>query len=175
MKYKQKIDLIISIILIVLGISILVLPIINILNIRNMLMIVFALYAILNITQYLLTRDSHDYEGVQTFLASIIGIIACTIIDVTSSAKNLAMVLMLWIIIMSLCKLKKIDYYHDKKDKMWIVHLTTLILFIIAGLLTSFNLAYTKETQTLIIGYFMFTHGILELMDPLTKILIDKK
>ncbi len=175
MKYKQKVDLITAIILILIGLVILILPIINILNIKYMLIVILALYAALNLAQYLLTKDSKDYEGVQTFLASALGVVACTIIDIAESPGNLAMVLMLWIIIMSLCKLKKVDYYHDRKDRMWIIHLVTLILFIIAGLLTSFNLAYTKETQTLIIGYFMLTNGILEIFDPIVKTLLDKK
>ena len=175
MKHKQKIDFIIAIILILIGVIILILPIINILNIKYMLIVILALYAVLNLIQYLLTKESNDYEGIQTFIASIVGVIACTIIDISSSPGNLAMVLMLWIIIMSLCKLKKIDYYHDRKDKMWIIHLTTLVLFMLAGILTSFNLAYTKETQTLIIGFFMLTHGILELFDPLVKYLLEKK
>ena len=175
MKRKQRIDLYIAISLIVLGIIILIMPLLNILNMKYMLIIIFAIYSVVNLVQYLLTKDSNDYEGVQTFFASIIGIIACTLIDIEESPKNLAMVLMLWIIIMSLSKLKKIDYYHDRKDQMWIIHLITLIIFIIAGLLTSFNLAYTKETQTLIIGYFLFTHGVLEIFDPVVKTLIDKK
>lgn len=175
MKRKQRIDLYVALILIAIGVIILILPLFNLTDIKYMLIIIFALYAIINLIQYVSTKESNDYEGLQTFLASIVGVIACTLIDVASSPANLAYVLMLWIIIMSLSKLKKIDYYHDRKDKMWMIHLVTLILFIISGLLTSFNLAYTKETQTLIIGYFLFTHGILELFDPVVKTIIDKK
>jgi len=175
MKRKQKIDLYVALSLVVLGTIILIMPLLNITNIKYMLIIIFALYSIINIIQFILTKESNDYEGMQTFLASIISLVACTLIDVAKSPKNLAMVLMLWIIIMSLCKLKKIDYYHDRKDNMWQIHLVTLLLFIVSGLLTCFNLAYSKEVQTLVIGFFMFIHGTLELFDPVVKTLLDKK
>ena len=73
---------------------------------------------------------------------------------------------------MSLAKLKKMDYYHDKKDRMWKIRFINLGLFIITGILTSINLAYPNSVQVLIIGYFLLTHGILELFDPIVKTLI---
>jgi len=45
-------------------------------------------------------------------------------------------------------------------------------LFIITGILTCINLAHPNAVQVLIIGYFMLTHGILELLDPIVKTLI---
>jgi uncharacterized membrane protein HdeD (DUF308 family) len=73
---------------------------------------------------------------------------------------------------MSLAKLKKMDYYHDKNDRMWKIRFINLGLFIIAGILTSINLAYVSTVQVLVIGFFMLIHGILELFDPIVKTLI---
>ena len=73
---------------------------------------------------------------------------------------------------MSLAKLKKMDYYHDKNDRMWKIRFLNLSLFIITGILTCINLAYTSAVQVLIVGFFMLVHGILELFDPIVKTLI---
>lgn len=74
---------------------------------------------------------------------------------------------------MALVKLKKVDYYHDRKDRMWKLKLLTLILFILTGIATSISLAYTSNVQTLIIGFFMVTHAILEMFEPIVKTLIS--
>ena len=68
---------------------------------------------------------------------------------------------------LSLIKLKKGDYYNDRKNKMWIVEVISLVLFILAGLLTTMNLYYENDIQVLILGYFFLIHGMLELFDPL--------
>ena len=74
---------------------------------------------------------------------------------------------------MSLIKFKKVDYYHDRRDRMWKLRIFTLFLFIIAGIATSVNLAHTSSVQTIIIGFFMIIHGMLELFDPVVKTLIS--
>ena len=62
---------------------------------------------------------------------------------------------------------KKGDYYNDRKNKMWIVEVISLVLFILAGLLTTMNLYYENDIQVLVLGYFFLIHGMLELFDPI--------
>ena len=76
---------------------------------------------------------------------------------------------------MSLIKLKKADYYNDRRNKTWILEVVTLILFILSGLLTTINLYYENDIQVLVLGYFYLIHGILELVDPLTIYLTGMK
>ena len=76
---------------------------------------------------------------------------------------------------MSLIKLKKADYYNDRKNKAWILEIITLILFILSGLLTTINLYYENDIQILVLGYFYLIHGILELVDPIALFLKDSK
>ena len=73
---------------------------------------------------------------------------------------------------MSLIKLKKSDYYHDRQKRIFILRIITLVLFILIGLLTVINLYYDAKIQVLVLGYFYFIHGILELVDPITNYLI---
>ena len=174
MKKKQKVDLSIALCLILIGVALLILPIFKITDIKWLSTIIFALYTILNSIQFILTKESKDYEGLHSALASLFVLAASLIWNPSESPRNLAMLLMAWIVLMSVAKLKKTDYYHDRKDKMWKLRLFNLGLFILAGILTSINLSYSSEIQVIVIGFFMLIHGILELFDPITKYLIAR-
>ena len=87
----------------------------------------------------------------------------------------MALTLFIWVILMSLIKLKKTDYYNDRKNKMWVLRLITLMLFMLTGLLATINLYYTADVQILVLGFFFYIHGILELVDPITNYLMQKK
>ena len=71
MKLKQKVDMIIDAILIVIGIVMLMLPTFKITDIKNLFFTIMILYAILNFIQFILTRKSKDYEGLYTMLISL--------------------------------------------------------------------------------------------------------
>ena len=43
----------------------------------------------------------------------------------------------------------------------------------VLGLLTSINLYYETSVQVVVLGFFFYTHGILELIDPLVKYLLS--
>jgi uncharacterized membrane protein HdeD (DUF308 family) len=174
MKSKQKVDFIISLFLLMIGLILIILPIYTTPNIKIIIRLIFVSYAIINIVQYILTKKTKDSEGLHTFIVSLV-VLICTYIfkDWSSIPKLLAMTLMLWITLMALVKLKKVDYYHDRKDRMWKLKLLTLILFILTGIATSISLAYTSNVQTLIIGFFMVTHAILEMFEPIVKTLIS--
>jgi hypothetical protein len=105
-------------------------------------------------------------------IASIVCLLVLGFISVDNNPKNLALVMLMWIIFMSLIKLKKCDYYHDRQKRIYILRIITLLLFILIGLLTVINLYYDAEIQVLILGYFYFIHGILELVDPITNYLV---
>lgn len=175
MKKKQIIDLIIAAFLILAGVVILTLPLLKIINIYKLFITVFTFYAIINLVQFLTTMKDKDYEGLFTTLASVITIIVAIIIDITSRPGNLAITLFVWVILMSLIKLKKSDYYHDRGKLVWIVRIITLVLFILTGVLSTINLYCGAEVQTLVLGFFFYIHGILELIDPLSVYLENKK
>lgn len=175
MKRKQIVDSFTAVFLILTGVALLVLPLLGVYNIRKIVLIVFALYALLNIIQYALTYKDKDYEALFTTIASLISLILAIKIDITSQPWNLAIVLFVWVILMSLIKLKKTDYYNDRHSKMWVLRMITLGLFIISGLLSTINLYYTADIQILVLGFFFFIHGILELVDPITNYLMMNK
>ena len=175
MNKKQIVDLVIAIFLIICGSVLLVFPFFHFVSVKPIFMLVLAFYSLLNLIQFLLTRKAKDYEGLFTFLASIIALIVVWRLDVAKTPWYLAISLFIWIILMALIKMKKADYYNDRKSPVWILKIVTLILFILTGLLATINLYYEADVQILVLGFFFFIHGMLELFDPLTIYLISKK
>ena len=88
-------------------------------------------------------------------------------LDISKVPWYLALTLFIWISLMSIIKLKKADYYNDRKNGIWILEIVCLILFILSGLLSTINLYYENDIQVLVLGYFYLIHGILEIIDPL--------
>lgn len=168
MKKKQMVDLVIAIFLIIAGSIILLLPINNIFNITYIFCTILIIYSILNLIKFILTKESKDIEGLLTSIASIITFIIAIKIHLEEKPWNLALTLFIWIMMMSLIRLKKGDYYNDRHNKMWILEIVTLILFILTGVLTVINLYYTTDVQILVLGFFFLINGILELVDPIT-------
>lgn len=175
MKYKQKVDLSIAVFLIVIGCGILILPLFKAAELELIFIIVMILYSIANFLQFILTRSSKDYEGLFTSLISVIVVIASFFLDILEKPVNLAMLLMLWVTAMSVIKLKKSDYYDDRNNKMWKLRIATLALFMVVGFLTSINLYYEEYVRVIVLGYFFFIHGVLELTDPIVNYLLQKE
>lgn len=175
MNKKQKVELIIAAFLIICGSLVLIFPLFQFVKVKFIFISVLAVYGLLNLIKFILVRESKDYEGLFTTLASIVALIVVCFLDVDNVPWYLALSLFIWIIFMSLIKLKKADYYNDRKNKVWILEIVTLILFILSGLLTTINLYYENDIQVLVLGYFYLIHGILELVDPLTIYLTWKK
>ena len=131
MTKKTKIDFIISMILIICGGTIMLLPIFDFDNVKIAFIIVMGIYLISNLINYLLVRKSKDGEGLYTSVVRILGIILLFLLDINSKPVNLAIVLLVWTLGMSLVKLKKADYYHDRENSLWVIHIIGLFIFIL--------------------------------------------
>lgn len=171
MSKKQKVDLIVALFLIVCGSALLTFPLFHFVKVKLIFSLILSIYGILNFVQFWLTKESKDYEGLLTAIASFITLLVVLKLDIDKTPWYLAISLFIWIIMMSIIKLKKADYYNDRHDKLWILRIVTLILFILTGLLTTINLYYSSDVQILVLGFFYLIHGILELTDPLTNYL----
>lgn len=175
MKYKQKVDLVIAIFLILIGVVLLIFPIFNLNDVKAIFITVMIIYSILNLIQFVLTIKDKDYEGLFSSLASVVAAIASFILDIEEKPVNLAVIIMIWVTLMSVIKLKKSDYYDDRNNKMWKLRIVSLILFMIIGFLTSINLNFEDNVKVIILGYFFFIHGVLELTDPVVNYLLQRK
>lgn len=172
MKLKQKIDIIISLLIILFGLIILILPIFDFTNTKFLSIIIYSIYTILGGIKFLFEEKTKDYDGIYLAISSVIPLII-TIIFKPETSRQISLILSLWIILVSISKLKKIDYYHDRRDRMWKVRTFILGLFILTGLISSVNLAFSNPTQIIAFGYLTFIHGILELFDPILKYLLN--
>ena len=175
MKKRTFVELITAIVLIVLSCVVMILPLFQIDNVKFVFISIIAIYGITHLFKGFTILDSKDYSGFGTSINSVAILLFMMFLDINDSPWNLALLLFIWIILMSLTKLKESDYYHDRKNKLWKLNVYNLILFILTGILTTINLYYTSDVQILILGFFFLIHGILELMDPLVAYIIEKK
>ena len=171
MKLKQKIDLIPGIIYLLIGTLYLLLPLYHITNIKNIIIISFIIISLASLTQFIINKNTKDYSGLYSLIVDIVLIGAFIYVDI-HNPRYLSMVLLGWVALTSLIKLKKSDYYHDRRDKMWKINIIMLIIFIFTGILTSIHLHYADSVKLIIIGYYLIINGILETMDPIVKGLI---
>ena len=174
MKTKQKVDIGASIIFILIGSFLLLCPIMHFTEIDILFVATMLFYTIVSLGKFLLTKESHDYEGILTSLSSLL-IGSLALFFNSNDTLNLALLFFGWVMLESFIKLKKADYYNDRKSKLWILEISFLAIFILLGILTSINLNYENDTKVLLLGYFFFTHGILELIDPIIIYLTKEK
>ena len=172
MRKKELIDLITGISLMLIAAIVLLLPSFKVNDLSFILKMIFGFYALIKFVQFILIMKDKDYESLFTSIVSLVSLISLFIIELSN--KHLILVLMIWMGLMCLVKLKKADFYHDRKNKMWILRLFIIFTFLTTGLLTGMNLYYESSVQTIIIGFFFFINGILDIIDPLALYLMEK-
>jgi len=174
-KNKKKVDLFSAIFLIIIGVILLLFPLFDVTNIKWIFFGIMLCYAMVHFIQFFLTKKEKDYEGLFTALVSLVVGVVGIVFNFYVTPLKIAISLMVWVALLSLIKLKKADYYHDKKNSMWKIQSGILIMFITVGILTSVNLYYGESIQVLILGFFFFTHGIIELIDPVVQYYVGVK
>ena len=171
MKKKELVDLVTGISLMLLAVVILLLPTFKFNDLGFILKMVFGFYSLVKITQFIFTIKYKDYESLYTCLISLGVLISLFLVNLTT--KSMVLILLIWMGLMCLIKLKKADFYHDRKNKMWWLRLFILFTFLTTGLLTGINLYYESSVQTIIIGFFFLINGILDVIDPITVYLME--
>ncbi|MBR1413236.1 MAG: DUF308 domain-containing protein [Bacilli bacterium] len=166
MKKKQITDLSTGIILVAISVIILMFPTFKITNVKYILGISLILYTLVNFIKYIITHESKDKEGLYTALISL-AIALIVFFSDMSKPKNLALTLFSFVILMVIMRIIKADYYHDRHNKMWMLEVVSLILFMLAGYLTCVNLYYSADIQIIVLGFFFFINGMFEIYDPI--------
>lgn len=167
MEKKQKyiIEIIIALFMIISGAITLMLPMLGINSTKEVICLLFGLISLLSLCIFIKKPKDKDKESIATFLVSLV---TCGLyLFLENKPINLALILLFFLGMVSLIRLKKADFYNDRKNKVWKVQIITLGIFILTGILTSINLYYQSEVQILMFGYFFLINGILELIDPL--------
>lgn len=171
-KVKNILNIGVSVILILMGVFLLVYPIFGRTAPNRLLYILFIIYGGIKAIEYILTRNEKDYEDLYTSIACLLAAASGLKFVSYTAPLVLSITLFSWVGIMSIIKLIKLDYYHDREDLMFHVNLITFSLFILLGLLTCINLYYEITVQTLILGFFFVVNGLLNLAEDGIRILI---
>lgn len=166
MNKKQLTPVVLATLLIIIGVITISLPILDFVNLRLTLYGAFGLIALFNLVSFIITYKDKDVESILTFLVSALIIVLVKTLDIREFF-NVSMILFIWTAFISLVRLKKADYYNDRKNKAWIIQMVSIAIFVLTGLLTAINMSYSSEIQILLFGYFFLINGILELVDPL--------
>ena len=172
---KNKINLICSAILLLVGLAMFILPWIKILDPVKILYVVFSIYALVKLVEYFLTRNGSDLENLYTAIASALAAISGFRFINYEPRIVLSMTLASWVAVMSIIKLIKLDYYHDRENGMLYVNLITFSLFILLGLLTSINLYFNETVQYIMLAFFFVVNGLLMLAENGIRILVTSK
>lgn len=165
---KIKVDLITGIILLIGSIFVLLAPIFEINNIKLVLEILTIIYVVANMGRFIVNHKSKDYEGLFTSIIGIILFVSLFFLNLNNSL-TLSLLIFAFVFAMSFIRLKKADYYHDKKNKLWVLEVTTLIIFIVSGLLTSISILLTNDGNIFMIGFLFFINGFIEIIDPIVN------
>ncbi len=133
-------------------------------NLSLFLGIFFFLYGSLKLTIFIFEKNKMD------LFSSIIGILfGCVfyLLDVMSSPRNLAIFILLFALCKSFIKLKKADFYHDRKSKYWLIEVANLLFFLGLSILVSINLSFEENVLFLIFGLYSFFLGVLDFYEIL--------
>lgn len=174
MKNKRLFSLLASLAVLLIGVILLMFPDLAFDNVNTLFYTVMYIYAMVVFCEYLLTKEPEDYEKLFTALACTLAGTSGIIFNLERTPMVLSLTLISWVSIMSVIKLIKVDYLMDRHNKMWNVKIVLFGAFILIGILTSINLYYEITTQTLILGFFFFINGLLEVSYPLIEGFYDK-
>jgi len=123
--------------------------------------------AVIKLIEYFITKEDGDYENILVAMVSVIAGTAGIVFHFSNTPIVLSITLISWVSALAIIKLIKVDYLMDRKNKMWYAEIITLGIFVLIGILTSINLYFSASVQTLMLGFFFLTMGIVEMVYPL--------
>ena len=164
-----------SFIIFALGVFILCCPVLHILDFTFVYPLFFGVYALTDLVLFALSYHRKEYSNFIAFLVSFILFVMGFLMNLVSSPQSVAISLLVFVLVNTLAKLKRADYYHDRKSKLWTVEITFLVMFFITGVLTSMNFAWGEEVQILVLGFFALICGIFKVVESLVLYLTKGK
>lgn len=127
----------------------------------------FFVYALIHIVLFGVHYKDKEYSDLLLGIEGIVFGLGTVFLDVFETPKYLAFSILLWTLFWGLIKLKKADYFHDRKSKHWLVSVVSLLLFFAISVVVSMNLAYEVSVQILVIGFYLLFLGVFELYEAM--------
>lgn len=174
-KLRDKTNIIISSILTLMGIIMLIVPFLGFMKPNALLYVTFSIYALIKVIEVIITKPKNsDNEDIFTAIACALAAVSGFKYINYDPPMVLSITLASWVGIMSIIKLIKLDYYHDRENGMFYVNLVTFSMFLLLGLLTSINLYFNETVQILMLGFFFVINGLLNLAEDTIRILVSR-
>ena len=153
-----------SVLLLLLGSIFLLFPILSITDVLFVYRLFLGGFMIVSLLQFIIQFKSKEYSAFFLFVISIV-LLAVSFLAEFSTPKVLALTLLIWLLFVSLGKVKKADFYHDRKSKIWCILMSLWFLFFICGIFTCLNFGFSNEVSVLGFGYLTFFYGALDLQE----------
>jgi len=135
-------------------------------NIKWIVTIFFILYSISHLVTFIFLKQK-EYSSLFLCGEGILASVICVFLNITESPKHFAIFLLIFTILNAIIKLKKADYYHDRKNKIWTILVSELLFFLLLSILISINLHFETPVLIVIFGFYVFFIGVFEFLEGL--------
>lgn len=163
-----------SVLTIVMGILIMSFKAFGLLDLVLYTSTLFYVYAFLSLIAYFIKRKDGDYE--MLFL-SLIHVIVATLLYAFKDTEMNAMLgaaVLIYSILFTCNRLYKIYQLKNIESYMWIVKTMSTILVAFLSIVTSANLYAEEIVQTMMLGYYFITLGIILTGESIIEIFITE-
>lgn len=171
-KTKNIINIISSVSIVILGCLFFIVPRVSEMEPNKILFIAMLIYFGIKISEYILTRKSRDSECIWVAIASFLAATAGLEYGEIASNILVSISLSVWILILTIVKLIKINEYRDAENNLMYLNIVTMSLFLLSGVLSVITIYQEVISINMILGYFFIIEGILhttEVAIPIAK------
>lgn len=165
-------SLILSILILIMGVIVLVIPSFGLIDVILYISILFYIYALFSVTLYFIGRKEGDYE---LLLLSLINIITATFMFIFKS-DNAPMILgagmSIYTILLVINRGIKILSLKKSNSFTWIIKFIITFLIAFLGILTTLNLFKEVTVQTMMFGFYFMSLGFMLAVENLIIIFI---
>jgi len=173
MKKNIKLETLVNIVIIIAGLVLIIFPWLGSAKPINIFYFILGMLAGLRAIEYMFQKDKSDKENINIAIVSFL-VPFLSFIKFPNPEMVMPLSLLTWIGLMSIVKLIKLDYLHDRKLPLFKVKLYGFIMFIILGVLTTYSLHFDDKVQIIILGFFVIIIGLMDLFKDHMEYFFEK-
>lgn len=168
-------NLILSVIVLIMGIVIMIFKAFGLTDIILYVSVLFYIYAFFSIIAYFVKRKEGDYE---LLLLSLINIIVATYMFVfqkDSLPMILGSALTVYTILVVANRGYKVLMLKNQENFTWVIKFIMTFLLAFVGILTTVNLFNETTVQTMMMGYYFITTGVLMTIESSIELFVTER
>lgn len=174
-KTKNIINFYSSLSVVILGILFFLVPTISNMESNKILFVVMLLYFGIKISEYILTNKAKDSETIWVAIANALAAGAAIQYGTIESNILVSVSLSVWVLILTIIKLIKINEYRDQENTLMYFNIVTMSLFVLLGVLSVISIYREVVNINLILGFFFIVEGILHSLEVGIRIVKETK